>query len=49
MAFPTDDGQFFVDTDASYETIGAVLTQIQTGIEMVIVYGRTKAELLCNQ
>ena len=32
MTFPTDDGEFILDTDASDETIGVVLTQIQTGV-----------------
>ena len=33
MAFPTNDRKFILDTDASDKTIGAVLTQIQTGVE----------------
>ena len=39
MAFPTDDGKFIVDTNASDKTIRAVLSQIQAGVEKVIVYG----------
>ena len=39
MAFPTDYGAFILDTNASDETIGAVLTLIQTGIERVVAYG----------
>ena len=39
MAFPTNDGQFILDSDASDETIGAVLMQIQSGVEKVIAYG----------
>ena len=39
MAFPTDDGKFNLDTDASAETIRYVLTQIQVWLEKVIVYG----------
>ena len=39
IAFPTDDGQFILDSDASVETIGAVLMQIQSGVEKVIAYG----------
>ena len=39
MAFPTDDGQFILDSDASDETIGAVVMQIQSGVEKVIAYG----------
>ena len=33
MAFPTNDGEFILDTDASDETIGVMVTQIQTGVE----------------
>ena len=36
MSFPTDDGLFILDTDASDETIGAVLSQVQLGREKVI-------------
>ena len=39
MAFPTDDGQLILDSDASDETIGAVLMQIQSRVEKVIAYG----------
>ena len=39
MAFPTNDGEFILDTDASDDTTGAVLTQIQTGVEIVAAYG----------
>ena len=39
MAFPTNDKKFILDTNASDETIGAVVTQIQTGVERVIAYG----------
>ena len=39
MAFPTDDGKFILDTNASDETIGALLTKIQAGVEKVIAYG----------
>ena len=38
MAFPPDNGKFIPNTDASDETIGAVLTQIQAGEEKVISY-----------
>ena len=37
--FPTDDRDFILDTYASDETIGMVLTQNQTGVEWVIAYG----------
>ena len=39
MSFPTDDGLFILDTDASDETIGAVLSQVQMGREKVIAFG----------
>ena len=39
MSFPTNDGLFILDTDASDETIGAVLSQVQLGREKVIAFG----------
>ena len=39
MAFPTDDGEYTLDTDASDEAIGAVLSQNQDGVQRVIAYG----------
>ena len=39
MAYPRDDEEFILDTDASGEAIGAVLSQIQDGRERVISYG----------
>ena len=39
MAYPTDNGEFIVDTDASLDTFGAVLSQVQDGMEHVIAYG----------
>jgi len=38
LAMPTDDGQFILDTDASDHSIGAVLSQIQSGTERVVAY-----------
>ena len=39
MAFPTDDGKFILNTNASDETTGAVLTQVQARGEKVTAYG----------
>ena len=39
MAYPKDEGEFILDTDASGTAIGAVLSQIQDGRERVIAYG----------
>jgi hypothetical protein len=38
MAFPHDQGDFIVDTDACDYGIGAVLSQIQEGEEKVLAY-----------
>jgi len=38
LALPTDDDLFILDTDASNESIGAVLSQRQSGDERVIAY-----------
>ena len=35
---PADEGRYYLDTDASYGSIGAVLSQIQQGQERVIAY-----------
>ena len=40
MVFPSDDGKFILNTNASDETIGAVLTQIQAEVEIMIGYGK---------
>ena len=39
MAFPSESGQYILDTDASDKTIGAVLSQVQKGTERVIAFG----------
>jgi len=38
LAMPTDGEGFVVDTDASNDSIGAVLSQVQGGVERVIAY-----------
>ena len=38
LAMPQDEGQYRLDTDASNESIGAVLSQVQDGQEYVVAY-----------
>ena len=38
LAYPTCEGQFILDADASGVATGAVLSQVQDGIERVIAY-----------
>ena len=38
LAMPNDTGDFVLDTDACNQTIGAVLSQVQDGVERVIAY-----------
>lgn len=42
LAFPTAHGIYILDTDASYDTVGAVLSQVQDGVERVISYASHK-------
>jgi len=39
LGYSNSDGKFILDTDASFSGIGAVLSQSQNGIEIVIAYG----------
>ena len=39
MAHPDTTGQFILDTDACDHSIGAVLSQVQDGVESLIAYG----------
>ena len=38
LAMPIDDAPYILDTDASHDSIGAILSQIQDGEERVIAY-----------
>ena len=42
LTFPQRDATFILDTDASFTSIGAVLSQKQNGQEVVIEYGSRK-------
>ena len=38
MAYPTDGGEFILNTDAILDTVGAMLSQVPDGTECVIAY-----------
>ena len=38
LSYPTSDDMFILDTDASNEGMGSVLSQVQNGVERVICY-----------
>ena len=38
LAMPLDEGRYYLDTDASNESIGAVLQQEQDGVKKVVAY-----------
>ena len=44
LAYPRPDHQFILDTDASNNGIGAVLSQVQDGSEKVIAYASKKLD-----
>ena len=60
LAMPNDQGQYILDTDCSGQAAGAVLSQVQAGVEKVIAYASrafsksernnciTRQELLCG-
>ena len=38
LAYPTSEDPFILDTDASDQGVGAVLSQVQDGEEKVVAY-----------
>jgi len=44
LAMPSDTGEFILDVDTAYGSIGAVLSQIQDGSERVIAYASRKLD-----
>ena len=42
LTYPTKEGKFILDTDASHDCMGSVLSQVQEGQERVIAYGSKK-------
>jgi transposase InsO family protein len=42
LSYPTETDKFILDTDASNSGIGAVLSQLQNGVERVIAYASRK-------
>ena len=49
LSLPMDEGDYILDTDASNYAIGAVLQQVQDGVERVLAYGsRLLAEAEVN-
>ena len=42
LCFPTNNDKYVLDTDASFSSVGAVLSQIQNGEEKVIAYASHK-------
>ena len=38
LKYPTEDGHFILDTDASNESIGAALSQVQDGVEVPLAF-----------
>ena len=49
LGYPSPHGKFILDTDASNCSIGAVLSQVQDGREVVIAYGSQRlSKSECN-
>ncbi|MEL7308647.1 MAG: ribonuclease H family protein, partial [Pseudomonadota bacterium] len=42
LTLPSKHGKYVLDTDASHGAIGAVLSQVQNGVEKVIAYASNK-------
>ena len=45
LGFPTEDGRFILDTDASLFAVGGVLSQLQKDREVVIAYASRSLRL----
>ena len=43
---PTDEDTYILDTDESHHDIGAMLSQVQTGEERVIIYATGRTTML---
>ena len=48
LGFPTEDGRFLLDTDASHFAVGGVLNQIQGDQEVVIAYASQSLRLFSD-
>ena len=45
LGFPTEDGRFVLDTDASLFAVGGVLSQLQEEREVVIAFASRSLQL----
>ena len=48
LGFPTEDGRFVLDTDASLFAVGGVLSQLQKEGEVVIAYASRRLRRYCT-